>query len=165
MRRSVCVLALSDEKPAPVRQVKSKQSVSAANVQRKSAVGEAASVVVEPGCPTSDKLSQDDRNWLGLVVRRYGVAAFSRPTVADIFKLDAPQRAAVQNLLHEQRAHLAEMVEQAVDNHSTPDAGVIRTQSVRETTTESVLTALKPAQRDLWRSLAGQAPAEGEPVL
>lgn len=174
---TVCVFALSEEKPATHRQVPARPAssivatVGSTQVRPEStslpASGSSASSSSSSTLPTLDSLTPDEKSWLGLVVRRQGIAALDRPTVADVFHLDATQRAQIQNLLHDQRAHLAAMVEQAADNGVSTDAP-IRTQSVRDTTTESVLEALSPAQRDLWRMFlptAGHEPAEGEPVL
>jgi tRNA A-37 threonylcarbamoyl transferase component Bud32 len=154
---TVCVLAVSDERPKSQLPTKAGGAI----------VSTVAGDVDGTRGPSYEKLSAEEKSWLGLEVRRQGIAALTRPAVAEAFHLDPIQRTVVASILKQQRSHLGDVLERLAmaDAPQKGAASLINTKQVRDASTKSVLAALKPSQLQLWNSLAGQAPAEDEPVL
>ena len=124
---------------------------------------EVSARVRQPEGPSLAGLTAEQKSLLGLMIRRQGVAVLTRPDIADLFQLDGGQRVALQNIFHNQRERLAQMVEKmAASTEDGQQQSAVTTSPLRESATEGVLALLAPAQLTR-RSL--RVPVEDEPIL
>jgi hypothetical protein len=143
---------------------------------RKTTISVNAPAFVAPS-PTRylDALSEEDRSYLALALRRRGIAALNHPEIADVFHLTAAQSKEITRLLADQRTELERSVESKLAESESfrrgaPAGGAkVGTQSSEPYTRDAVNTRvyliLNQPQRTLWDAMERQPIGSNDPVF